>query len=62
MNTCLQTKQAKNNLRYTISYVMTRVGQNRICTPYMIVCMMISLPKIPYLHLIYPYMFGSGQP
>ena len=24
-----------------------RVGQNRIYTPYMTVCMVISLPKIP---------------
>jgi len=30
-----------------------RVGQNRICTPYMAVCMVISLLKIPYIHCIY---------
>jgi hypothetical protein len=30
-----------------------RVGQNRIYTPYMAVCMVISLPKIPYVHRIY---------
>jgi len=29
------------------------VGQNRIYTPYMTVCMVISLPKIPYIHRIY---------
>jgi len=27
-----------------------RVGQNRIYTPYMTVCMVISLPKMPYIH------------
>jgi len=30
-----------------------RVGQNRIYAPYMTVCLVISLPKIPYIHLIY---------
>jgi len=30
-----------------------RVGQNRIYTPYMTVCMVISMPKIPYVHRIY---------
>jgi len=30
-----------------------RVGQNRIYTPYMTVYMVISLPKIPYIHHIY---------
>ena len=29
-----------------------RVGQNRIYTLYMTVCMVISLPKIPYVHCI----------
>jgi len=29
------------------------VGQNRIYTPYMTVYLMISLPKIPYIHRIY---------
>ena len=37
-----------------------RVGQNRIYTPYMTVYLVISLPKIPYIHRIYIY--GSGQP
>ena len=37
-----------------------RVGQNRIHTPYMTVYLVISLPKIPYIHRIYIY--GSGQP
>jgi hypothetical protein len=30
-----------------------RVGQNRIYTPYMTICMVISLLKIPYVHCIY---------
>jgi hypothetical protein len=32
---------------------ITRVGQNRIFTPYMTVYLVISLPKIPYSHRIY---------
>jgi len=32
---------------------MCRVGQNRIYTPYMTVCMVISLPEILYVHCIY---------
>ena len=33
--------------------LVCRVGQNRISTPYMIVYLVISLPKIPYMHCIY---------
>ena len=33
--------------------VIHRVGQNRIYTPYMTVYLVISLPKIPYIHRIY---------
>jgi hypothetical protein len=33
--------------------LITRVGQNRIYTPYMTVYLVISLPKIPYIHRIY---------
>jgi len=32
---------------------ISRVGQNRICTPYMTAYLMIFLPKIPYIHRIY---------
>ena len=32
---------------------ITRVGQNRIYTPYMTVYLVISLPKMPYTHRIY---------
>ena len=40
---------------------MFRVGQNRISAPCMTVYMVISLPKLPYVHRIYLYMYGSGQ-
>ena len=33
--------------------VISRVGQNRIYTPYMTVYLLISLHKIPYIHRIY---------
>jgi len=33
--------------------LISRAGQNRIYTPYMTVCLMNSLPKIPYIHHIY---------
>ena len=33
--------------------VISGVGQNRIYTPYLTVYLVISLPKIPYLHRIY---------
>ena len=32
---------------------MSRVGQNRIYTPYMTIYLVISLPKIPYRHRMY---------
>jgi hypothetical protein len=36
-----------------------RVGQNRIYTPYMTVCFMLSLPKFPYIHrIVYIHDFG----
>jgi len=33
--------------------LISRVGQNRIYAPYMTVYLVISLPKIPYIHRIY---------
>ena len=45
--------------RYTVIY---RVGQNRIFIPYMTVCMVISLLKIPYVHRIYVEIYGSSPP
>jgi hypothetical protein len=38
---------------YTVYVFM--VGQNRICTLYMTVYLMISLPKLPYVHRICIY-------
>jgi len=32
---------------------MHRVGQNRMCTPYMTVYLVISLPKLLCIHRIY---------
>ena len=45
-------------IRYHVPYII-RVGQNRMYTPYKTV---ISLLIIPYVHRIYKYMYGSGQP
>ena len=42
--------------------VVCRVGQNCISAPYMTLCMVISLLKMPYVHRIYLKMHGSGQP
>jgi len=41
---------------------MSRVGQNCVCAPYMTVCMVISMLKIPYVHCIYLNLYKSGQP
>ena len=32
---------------------MNKVGQNRIYKPYLIVCLVISPPKIPYTHRVH---------
>ena len=39
-----------------------RVDQCRLYTLYMTVFLMISLPEIAYIHRIYIYIYGSGQP
>ena len=36
---------------------INRVGQNRICTPYMTECMVIFLLKLPYVHRRYVYVW-----
>ena len=36
-----------------LEYDMCRVGQNRIYTPYMTVCVVISLLKLPHVHRKY---------
>ena len=41
---------------------MTKVGQNRIYTPYMTVSLVIYLLKIPCVHRIYVQLYGFGQP
>jgi hypothetical protein len=38
---------------------MCRVGQNCIYTPYMTVCLVISLSKIPYIHRIYVWLWPT---
>ena len=48
---CIAESLSKQNKRLPPD--VTRVGQNRIYTPYMTVCMVNSLPKIPYTHRIY---------
>ena len=40
--------------------LIIKVGQNRVYTPYMTVCMVISLPKILYIHRIYLQMYGAA--
>jgi hypothetical protein len=40
----------------------TRVGQNRIYTPHVTLCMVISLLKKPYVHRLYLKIYGSGNP
>jgi len=37
----------------SIFSIISRVGHNRKSAPYMTVCMVISLLKIPYVHRIY---------
>jgi len=36
-----------------------RVGQNRICTPYMTVYLVISLPNVTYKYFVYDRLFGD---
>jgi hypothetical protein len=43
----------KGNLIHTSTQLIVRVGQNRIYTPYMTVCMVISLLIKPYVHRKY---------
>ena len=55
-------------LEYLSTCLICRVGQNRICTPYLTVCMVISLLTIAicfihlFIHDIYVCMYGFGQP
>jgi len=45
---------------FRLQSCMYRVGQKRIYPLYMTVYLVISLPKLPYIHRIYIY--GSGRP
>ena len=38
-------------MKTDVSY-LSRIGQNRVYTPYMTIYLVISLPKIPYIHRI----------
>ena len=38
---------------FDVAYIIYKVGQNRIYTPYMTVCLMKSLQKMPYIHHVY---------
>jgi hypothetical protein len=38
-----------NNQKY-LTCAITRVGQNRLLTPYMTICFTISMPGIPYIY------------
>ena len=43
----------EKNALLALQWVIARVGQNRINTPYMTVYFVIPLPKLPYIHRIY---------
>jgi hypothetical protein len=43
----------KNHLPWFVVLIMIRFGHNRTSASYMTVCMVISLPKIPYITRIY---------
>jgi hypothetical protein len=43
----------RSRVKTTAYGAMCRVGQNRIFIPYMTVCSVISLPKMPNIHHIY---------
>jgi len=49
---CMCVCEFMVSLALSISH-MSRVGQNHIYTPYMTVYLVISLPKIPYIHRTY---------
>jgi hypothetical protein len=48
-------------VRVNVPAVVSRVGQNRIYTPYMAVYLVISLPRIVYIHRIYTVMANSSH-
>jgi hypothetical protein len=44
-----------------VSFIF-KVGKSRICTLYMVVCMVIALLKLLYIHRIHVFLYGFGQP
>jgi len=53
-----QEEEMKNGMVVLLPWAALctiRVGQNHIDTPYMTVYLVISLPKVPYMHRIYIY-------
>ena len=61
---CVYTVFWQGNHQHTVVYGVhiRRVGQNHISAPYITVCMVISLLKIPCTHCIYLQNYGSDQP
>jgi len=49
-------------LKLTGVNTIFKVGQNHTCAPYMTVCMVNFLLKMPYIHRIYIRTYGSSQP
>ena len=47
------TRQMQRGTKCILPRQMRKVGQNCIYTPYMTVYLVITLPKIPYIHRIY---------
>jgi len=50
---CVEVLAVQDDAHQGSHTPMCRVGHNRIFAPYMTVCMVISLLKIPYVHRIY---------
>ena len=53
---CTYGIAGRENTKYTVIYrgvYIRRFGQYCMYTPYMTVYLVISLPKIPYIHRIY---------
>ena len=57
-HSCMQAHPLDTHSLST-ALIGTRVGQNRMYSPYMTVCFVTFLPKI---HRTYLKMYGSGQP
>ena len=62
MHSLLKRQQFKIAECYRIRVKVVRVGQNRICIPYMTGCMVNFMPKVLYIHRIYVCMCDFVQP